>query len=392
LSIESELNQPSAAVEKAPDADYQPMKTAQDLNPEPKKKEYGDDFESVQRAAKDLTKAREEGRAPQAEAEIPREYRLNSGLGAPVPLNQTITAERAADDLTRLRAEEVASQQPNPADVAYAIDNFRAQVDQLQQPQQPAPEQSQPTVEPPQDGIDPEIAQALSNPKVRSAIEAELQQTTAERQQYAAAAKDAVTLAMAGVVANFPELGNIPIPHLKSAIDVIAQTNPQRAQAINAALERTEILMKVSREAQAAQQKIQAQKFQQFAQAEDAKFEAAVANENPETVRRVKDAAVEVFKEYGVSQDQLQDLWQSEPLMRTAPFQKMVFDLIRFKTAAANVPTKVAAKPVVPVQKPGVSRPSDNSEDVTAAMRRFNANPSPKNAADVLLARRANRR
>jgi hypothetical protein len=290
------------------------------------------------------------------------------------------------------KMKDAVSQQPNPADVAYAIDNFRAQIDQLQQPQQPAPEQSQPTVEPPQDGIDPEIAQALANPKIRSAIEAELQQTTAERQQYATAAKEAVTLAMAGVVANFPELGNIPIPHLQSAIQVIAKTNPQRAAAMTSALERTQVLLDVSQKAQAAQREVRSKQFQQYVESQDAKFEAYVKAENPETVRKVKDSVGEVLAEYGIGKHDLRQLWQSEPLMRSAEFQKMLYDLTRFKIAARDVQTKVAPKVLPPVQRPGVSRPADNGEDVTAAMRRFNANPSPKNAADVLLARRAAKR
>jgi hypothetical protein len=389
LSDETNLNLPSEVAEKAPGAEYVPMPVAEST--EPKKKTYSAEMDGLHAAARELDQARAENRVPQAEPEPTlREYRKENGLGDPVPKNQTVTLEKASDDLTRLRAEEVASQQPDPAAVANAIDAARHDYFNPQQPAQP--EAQQQPQQPVDDGIDPEIAQALASPKIRAAIEAELAQTTAQREEYATAAKQAVTLAMAGVVANFPELGNIPLPHLQSAIQTIAATNPQRAAAINAALERTQVLMDVSQKAQAAQQQVRAKQFEQFARAEDAKFEAAVANENPETVRRVKDAAIEVFKEYGVSQDQLRDLWQSEPLMRTAPFQKMVYDLIRFKTAAANVPTKVAAKPLPPVQKPGVSRPADNSENIDAALRRFNANPSPKNAADVLLARRANRR
>jgi hypothetical protein len=194
------------------------------------------------------------------------------------------------------------------------------------------------------------------------------------------------------IVANYPELANIPIQHLQSAIATIAATNPQRAAAINTALERTKVLMDVNQQAQAAQQKIQAQKFAQFAQAEDAKFEASVANENPETVRRIKDAALEVFESYGVSQDQLKNLWQSEPLMRTAPFQRMVYDLIRFKTAAANVPTKIDRTPPPPVQRPGVSQPRGDDGDVSAALANFNRNPGPKTAAALVTARRAAKR
>jgi hypothetical protein len=367
--------------------DYKPMPVAE--SSEPKKKIYDSEISGLESAAAEVTKARQAANVPAEPEPTPREYRLNNGLGDKVPDNRTLTAERAADDLTRLRAEEVASQLPDPAEVANAIDAARH--DYLNPQQQTQPEAQQ-TQQPQQDGIDPEIAQALSNPKIRAALEAEVAQTTAQREHYAKTAKEAASLAVAGVIANFPELANVPLDHLQSAIATIAATNPQRAAAINTALERTKVLMDVSQKAQATQQQVRAKQFEQYAQSQDAKFEAYVKAENPATVVKVKDSVGEVLAEYGISKNNLRQLWQSEPLMRSAEFQKMLYDLTRFKIAARNVPTKIDRSPPPPVQRPGISRPQDNSGEIDAAMRRFNSNPTPKNAAEILLARRAAKR
>src|SRR5262249_19545948 len=128
-----------------------------------------------------------------------------------------------------------------------------------QQPaEQPQPQQQRPPQKP---DIDPEILEALSKPKVRAALEAEVAHVEQARQQYAQGAKAAATMAAASLLASFPELANVPTNMLQTAVATIGQVNPQRAQQINAHLERVQNLYNASQQAEAARQQIQAQQI-----------------------------------------------------------------------------------------------------------------------------------
>jgi hypothetical protein len=129
MSTESELNQPSASVETAaPTADYTPMADPVAAE-EPKRKVYdGNDAETIREAAADLDKARAENRIPRADDEpVDRSYVHYTGekAGERVAPNETLTADRAARDIETIRQWEAASQQPQPADEAAAVDALR---------------------------------------------------------------------------------------------------------------------------------------------------------------------------------------------------------------------------------------------------------------------------
>lgn len=146
--------------------------------------------------------------------------------------------------------------------------------------------------------------------------------------------------------------------------------------------------------AAAQQQQIQANQLKAAIQAEDDAFDKRIAaTETPETIRRVKDSVGEIAqKHYGLSREDLAHLWRTQPLMHTAAFQQMMFDATRYRMAQSEVANKVD-RSVPPVQKPGISQPHKASDgQVEAALKKFNADPNPKNAADLLMARRAARK
>jgi hypothetical protein len=281
----------------APTADYVPM--ADPVATEPKAKVYDEssDADSVRAAAADLDKARAENRIPRAEDEpIDRGYRYYAGekAGEPVEPEQTLTPERASRDLRMVREYEAASQQPAPEVVASAVDQIRAANNGEPQPQQPselndqarahmAAEQAQ------QDDVHPDVRAALQNEHVREALAKEVASVEQARAQYAASARGAAQLAAASLLASFPELAQVPTNQLQGAISVIAQKDPARAQAIGAALERTKALYDASQQAQAAQQKIQAENLKAWTVAQEQKFEREVlARESPESLAKIK--------------------------------------------------------------------------------------------------------
>jgi hypothetical protein len=387
-----------AALETGPTADndgvdYTPMPVAESTE---RKKIYNAEIDGIQSAAAEVTRAREEARVPQEPEPTPREYRLQNGLGDKVPANQTITPEKAADDLTALREQELNAQTPDPAEVANAIDAARAEY--LQQPAQPEAQQQpqeQPQQQPVDDGIDPEIRQALENPKVRAALEAEVASVEQARQQYVSATRTAAQLSAAALFSQFPELSSLTEAQLPIALQMIQRQDPAKAAAIENAFQRTKGLWQASQAAEqqraATQQRVQTEQTKAWIAQQDKAYDAAV-NDTPEQRARLGAEAVAMLKEYGATDSEISAAWHSPGPFRSAVGQRILRDAAAHRLAQRGVADKIS-KPVVPVQRPGISRPQDNSEDVSAAMRRFNANPTPKNAAEILLARRAaNRR
>src|SRR5262249_28766720 len=170
------------------------------------------------------------------------------------------------------------------------------QLQQVTNPQQPVenPQQQQ---QQPVDGVDPELAAAINNPKVRLALEQEIQTVEAARGQYQAASLQAAQLAAAALFSFAPELQNISAAEMPVALRLIAAKDPQRAQQIEAHVQRTQALFTASQQAAQHQQQIQAQQMQNWARAEDAKFEESVKGETRETRRLIEGNVMKVMQE-----------------------------------------------------------------------------------------------
>jgi hypothetical protein len=388
MSAETEINSPvpeQVADTPAPTA-YEPMADSYAASTEePKKKTYDADQDGLHSAAKDLTQSRQ----PEPEP-LERKYQWLSGekAGEPIPENQTVSAERAARDVEMMRNYEASLQQTPQADVAAAIDTARAYA---ANPPQAQPDQDQAQAQQPTqpDGIDAEIAQALQNPKIRAALEAEVQAAEQARGQYAQAARAAAQITAASLLSNYPELASLTSEQIPHALAAISKVDPAKAQQIELQLGRVKPLHAASVEAEQAQQKIQAARFEQYAKAEDDRFEQAVASEPMETKRAVLENGKRVLAQYyDIDAKALAEAVQTNPALRSSSTQRMIFDLIKTKLAQESAASKVH-RDVPPVQRPGVGRNHHANDEVDAAMAKFRANPSPKSAAALLIARRA---
>jgi hypothetical protein len=363
-------------------------------------KEYSSDLDGIKAVARDLEDERRKRRGDADGDPVPRNYVQIGGddHGQPASENETISLERAATDLSRQRAIEAASQEPMQVEVAAGIDQVRANYAQSQQPQPQQAEFNQTQAQTEQQpDIDPEIQQALSNPKVRAALEAEVNSAESARVQYAQATAQAAQLAGASLLASFPELASVPANQLQTAIQVIGVRDPQRAQAINAQLERVQALLSASQQAQHAQAQIQAQRaatqqqqLQAWVAAEEQKFDREVlAKENPETVKKIKEALPQILTEdYGISREDLAHAVQTNPILRSAAFSSVLLDAAKYKLAQRDAAAKVS-RPVPPVQKPGVASNRFANDGVEAALKAFRQNPGPETGAALVAARRA---
>jgi hypothetical protein len=125
--------------------------------------------------------------------------------------------------------------------------------------------------------------------------------------------------------------------------------------------------------------------------AEEAKFEKEVlSKENPATVQKIKEALPQIMQDYGLSREDVVHAFQTNPALRSAAFQSVLLDAARWKLAQKEAVTKVA-RPVPPVQRPGVAAPHRNNDHIETALKQFRAEPSVHNAAKLLQARRSSR-
>ncbi len=213
------------------DKPFVPMPEATPV-PEPPEN-FRSDHDGLRNAAHELRERREDSAPP-----VPRKY-FNTVTGEERPSNETISAKRGARDLTDLRhLEKVSQEKAESAQVAAEVDAFRANAaaadaGQYPQPEQPAPEVQQPQPEaqaqaPQPNGIDPEVAQALQNPKIRAALEQEAYSAAAARHAYGQAAQEATRFALAGALAVFPELSNLNAEQLPVALQMMQQRSSSR--------------------------------------------------------------------------------------------------------------------------------------------------------------------
>jgi hypothetical protein len=353
---------------------------------------------------------------------INREYEHQDGenRGKPFDEKSTVSAERAARDLKDLRdAEAALSQMDKDAIAAFEIDQAwqhgqgesRRALDAQQQTPQTAEQQQteQPQYSDGLEGVDPEVAAALRNPKVLNVLSnhysaAEAKVAAAETnaaahvsaaiQQTAQWAQTNAELAAAAILAR-PELRGVHPSQIPGAIQALATANPQAAQQIQQQINHATALVQQSQEAQRVQQQRSAMQYQQqfasYAQAQDQLFERSVAGVAPETIRAIGETAKQILREGGLTDAMIAHEYNNSPLLRSAVGQQVLADAARYRMLKAGV--KPAPRAIPNVQRPGVStsREEASAERDFAVEQRFKGNLSAKQASELLIARRARR-
>jgi hypothetical protein len=121
---------------------------------------------------------------------------------------------------------------------------------------------------------------------------------------------------------------------------------------------------------------------------EDEAFETFAKTRPEAEVKQVRGAVADVLtKEYGIDRSALAQLWNTSPLLRSAPVQKLLYDLTRFHLAQQNI--RKAPMPNRPVQRPGEVSIGHDYSELTQKMRDFAADSTPRKAAALMARRRA---
>ncbi len=218
----------------------------------------------------------------------------------------------------------------------------------------------------------------------RKAIEAKARETDQLRQQYEQQLPLVANAIQQAIMAEFPDIHSMEDVQRLAREDWprYIQWDAKQKQLAQWKSEADSAQYRQRQEAEANLQNwrnSQDKEFEQFASSIPESERAALANE-----------ARSALVEYGLTEDQLGDLWNNS-ILRSAPIQRALADAARYRIAKRNA-AKTAAKPVPPVQKPGTAIKAPNRA-LESQIATLEAKPSLtlKEASD-LIALKAQRR
>jgi hypothetical protein len=365
--------------------------------PKPKR-----DFATAREAGEELEgKRRRTGNVEQPVEEIA--YRNRDGSTADP--KETITLNRAADD----RKEFLDAR----AKMAETIDNFDV-ADSVEQRRVAegiaATEPSQPQLEQPhadpaaqqferdavEAGVDPELAKVLRNRQARQALESEFEKVGKLQAEHAQQIQVLQHFARENWLAGYPELARLPVDQIAPALNQMAQTNPQRAQAAVASLRRVGEAAVVHEQHQAQRAHVERQQFQANAKIQDAQFEKMIGPQTPQQRQAASMEMVAYAAEMGIDRSTLIHLLQTNPILRHSAFQHMIHTAVTARIAkreGAKYREKID-RTVPPVNRPGhTNSPRGNrgNENLAALAQKANSSGSLKDMAALLAAKRRGR-
>jgi hypothetical protein len=399
-----------AAFELA-NAGYAPM-------PDPARKKdddaIGSDSASLREAAEQRGNSRDDV--------VIREYL--DGDGKPIAPNEAITLERAARDyagatsLDKLTADNqsgkaLAARVDAMRAAALAEDPGAAEFYGFELPETKshkteteksasaeAASEEQDTKEPPDpdgeraaEGLDPELAKALQHPQVVQAIEQRIGEAEKTRQNYLDGLAAATQIAQISFLSQFPELANVTPQNMPAALEAMSRQDPQKFARVRAMVATSEQLIAQQQHESRRQAEAARQSFDAFAKSEDARLEAMLKGESRATQHAVTAEILASAKASGIEPAELFRLFNSEPLMRNAVFQRMMYDAGKYRLAM-KAREAAATRPIAPVQRPGMARAPGEREhaDLRTLNARLSSSGDIKDAVALYNARKSSKR
>jgi hypothetical protein len=257
--------------------------------------------------------------------------------------------------------------------------------------------------EQPQATGDDYVAKALQDPRILSAVQEHVaqanQQAHAMGNYYAQAVQANANAATAALISSFSELGGLTAEQVPVAIKTVAQSNPERAQNMVRHIENTRALIAENQRVQAAQaqayQQAVQQQFQQFQKSSDAAFEEHRVSQgiSEEQFGEIQKEALAMLQDYGLSERQIAQAWNTDPNFRSFPAQRMMLDAVRYRMAQRGAHNKLV-KDAPQVQRPGspLSRGTDeeySTRELNQRIDRTSGRQQLLAAAELVAQRRA---
>jgi hypothetical protein len=236
-------------------------------------------------------------------------------------------------------------------------------------------------------------------------VRQEAQQAAAQKQwagdvSIAAAAQitqQNVDLVARALLADVPELAAVAPDQVPLAVQIIAKSNPQRAQVIAERIQGLQALAVQAQNAKAAEQQVDQRRFAEWAFHEDNKFDRDVMSTMPpERFKEVRAQAAKTLLNAGLSERELVHYWNTNPLLRSAAGQSVVLKAAMWDLALAaqakaktELPHRRAPAPVAQVQRPGISSAIGERDEGIRMPRQF---ANAKEAANYIFERRLRNR
>lgn len=336
--------------------------------------------------------------------------------GKPAAANEAVTLERAARDHARGRAaDRRATEAQQAEDTARRIDTLRHGVqandaaaadfygfkhpDRRDVDGAAAAERADEGGShdgPSLDGnssadLAPELEKALQHPLVLQAIEEKMAEADNARQSYREGLASALQLAQASFLGQFPEFSGMAPDHMPAALEKMSREDAARFARVQAAVTASDQLRAQHACEQQQRAELERKNFERFAQGEDARLEAMLKDEPQAVQKAVATEIMAAAKESGIEPAELNRLFHTEPLMRNATFQRMMYDAAKYRLIMKAKDT-AAARPIPPVLRPGVAGASAEREraDIRTLNARLSSSGDLKDAVALYQARRAN--
>jgi hypothetical protein len=383
--------------------------------PMPDPTEMRRDGEAIGSDGASLREAAERRSAPRDEVVV-RGY--TDASGKPAAANEAISLERAGRDYARATAaDRAAAENQTSTELAARVDALRADalandpdavefygfespeakadIDESgkSKPENAANEVSDQHREHAAAKLDPELEKALSHPQVRLAIEEKIGEAEKTRQSYLDGLAAATQIAQVSFVSQFPELATVAPENLPAALEQMSRQDPAKFARVHALVATTEQLFAQQQQESRRQAETVQRSFHSYAKSEDARLETMLKGEPPEIQRAVSAEIIASAKTSGVGEAELFRLFNSEPLMRNAVFQRMMYDAGKYRLMM-KAKDAVAARPVPPVQRPGMARTPAEREhaDLRTLNARLSNSGDIKDAVALYHARKSSRR
>ncbi|HXH43607.1 MAG TPA: hypothetical protein VNK51_07150 [Bradyrhizobium sp.] len=337
--------------------------------------------------------------------------RYTDGEGKPAAANEAVTLARAARDYASATAgDRHAAEGKSSEALAARVDALRAEVaandpdapefygfeqpeagderdEEVEEASGPAEDQGSRSAE-----LDPDLEQLMQHPQVRLALEEKVGEVERARRSYVEGLDVAMQIAQVSFVSQFPELAALAPERLPEALAQIAQQDPAKLARIQAIVAGSEQLR--ARQSEEMQRTAAAARrnFQNYATAEDARLETMLKGETKDTREAVAQEIMASAKASGIEPAEMQRLFDSEPLMRNAIFQRMMYDAGKYRLMM-KAKERIAAKPMPPVQRPGMasSRGERDQHDLRALNARLSSTGDLKDAVALYRAKTAAR-
>ena len=321
------------------------------------------DFGSVSQAARALAQARHKGKQDQT-------------VGADAPA----VAEASGDKAPGSEAEE-------GADPAQPIDPPKSWTEEDQGLWKGLPRETQARLAERERAFEGDLHRRQNTTAAeRKALDAERAQVDEARQHYEVALQTALQVLQTQQADDFADIKT------QADVDRIAKDDMPRYVKWSEKQRQIALIKEQIKTAQERAAREASAQWEAFGKRQDELFVEKVPEyADPAKAAKLQEGAVALLKDVGFTEQELGNLWtgRANMTLRDHRLQLLILDGVKYREAQQKAKQAVA-KPVPPVQRPGVSQPRGAAQDaaIQALSKRLETSGNLKDAAALIAARR----